>query len=176
MSKEMRNLMNDFHRKSSSINENKKSKKVIKEGIGTALLVLSGVGVIFLIKKIKNFIDKTAKFMPSASLGLFLSKVKAVEEGRENGEIIVKDKGNHKIIGIIIDGKVFDSLTVDVVENEIYRGHAVEPKRSDIIIPMQLPSSANTEDIEEIEEMEELLINDILAIIVKYSEPKSGME
>lgn len=149
-----------------------KPKRKISEGIGTVLLVLTGTGLFYLGRKIKKFIDKTAKYMSSVTLGAFLSKIKSIEDGEQEGKVVVKDKGNYKIIAIIIDEKVFDSMTVDLENDEIYRGHSTEPKRSDKIIPMELPVDADTEDIEEIKMLEEELINGILFVIDKYGKPK----
>ena len=148
------------------INEDK--RKNLNEGIGTALLVLTGAGLFYLGRKLKKFIDKYAKFMTSAQLGLFLSKVMAIENGEENGKIIVKKSGNYTFIGLVIDGKVFDSLTIDMENDSIYHGHNKEPKKSDMIIPRTLPYDADTEDMEEIKQAEAVLVDSILEIISKH--------
>lgn len=148
-------------------------KKPINEGIGTALLVLTGAGVFYLGRKLKKFIDKYGKFISSAQLALFLSKIKAIEDGKEKGKVVVKENGPYTVIGIVIDGQVFDSLTIDVENDRIYSGHNKEPRRSDLIIPRVLPYDADTEDIEEIRQAEEELADEILKIIAKYGKSKN---
>lgn len=152
------------------IKENKRQN--LNEGIGTGLLVLSGIGVLFLARKLKKFIDKYGKFMSLTQLTLFLSKVKAIEEGKEDGKIVVKESGNYKYIAIVVDNEVFDSLTIDVENDTIYRGHSKTPKQSDAIIPRTLPYDADTSDIEEVREAEEELVDVLLNIIVKYGNKK----
>jgi len=155
---------------------NEQSKPIVKEGVGTGILVLTGVGLLYLGRKIKKFIDKTAKFMPSVTLGAFLSKIKSIEDGKVDGKVLVKDKGNYKIIAIIIDGKVFDSLTIDMENDEIFSGHKgldeKGPSQSDRVVPMTMPRDADQGDIEEIKAMEEELVNQILSVIDRYGEPK----
>lgn len=163
------------------INEQRKTKpkRRINEGIGTAVLLLTGAGLFYLGRKIKKFIDRTAKYMPSVSLNAFLSKIKSIEEGKENGEVKVKKKGNYIGIAIIKYDDIFDSITVDMENNEIYRGLGAWGSRglkiSDRIIPMSLPPDADKSDMEFVETMEEELINGIMSVIANYSE-KPGEE
>ena len=173
MSKEMRILMNDFSKKLSSINENTENpKKIIKESI----LGIAAVGALALVVyKIKKFVDKFAKFGPTISLAPFLSKIKSIENEEDSQyKIVVKDNNDYKVIAIVEkNGKVFDSLSVDVVNDEIYRGHDIlkgkKPNISDRIIPMQMPTDANTENMEEINRIEDELVNELLEAIAKYT-------
>lgn len=73
------------------INESKIDKKrSLKEGIGTGILILSGLGVLYLGRKIKKFIDNYGKYFSSVQLGSFLSKIESIESGREDGKVVVK--------------------------------------------------------------------------------------
>ena len=153
-------------------NTSQGKKQKMNEGIGTGLLILGGIGVVYLGRKLKKFIKKYGKYFPMGELSSFLTKIKMIEDGEENGKVVIKDYGNYKSIAIIINGKVFDSLTIDMENETIYRGHSTNPKQSDIIIPRQLPYDADTEDIEEIRQVEDELIDSILSIIVKYGEPQ----
>lgn len=152
------------------IRENKKQN--LNEGIGTTLLVLTGAGVFYLGSKLKKFIDNYGKYFSTAQLSLFLKKIQSIEDGSEEGKVVVKDNGKYKVIGIVIDGKVFDSLTLDMENDYIYSGHKKEPKRSDIIIPRTLPYDANVEDIEKIREIEDSFVDDIITLISKYGKPQ----
>lgn len=152
------------------IKENKKQN--LNEGIGTALLVLTGAGVFYLGRKIKRFVDKYGKYLPSLQLGGFLSKVKSIEDGKEDGKIVVKEEDGYTFIGIVINGKVFDSLTIDLENDSIYSGHSKQPKQSDLIIPKTLPNDADTEMVEELRQAEELLVHGVLEIITKYGKKK----
>ena len=151
----------------------KKHKKLLKEGIGTGILILTGIGVAYLGRKIKNFVDKYAKYLSSVQLISFLSKIKSIEGGEEEGKVVVKEDGNYTFITIVIDGKVFDSLTIDTVNDSIYSGHNKQPKTSDMIIPRQLPYDADTENMEEIKQAEQILVDSILEIIIKYGKKKN---
>jgi hypothetical protein len=148
-------------------------KKPINEGIGTGLLVLTGVGLFYLGRKLKKFIDKYGKYMSSVQLGAFLGKIKSIEDGKEVGKVVVKENGQYTYLAIVIDGQVFDSLTIDVENDTIYSGHKKEPKQSDAILPKVLPYDADTEDIEEIKQAEEVLADEILGLIVKYGKSKN---
>ena len=160
------------------INEENKKQK-LNEGVG-AVLGIAAVGALgFALYKLKKFIDKYAKFGPTISLAPFLSKIKQIEEeGSESKyKVIVKEKDNYKIIAIVEgDGRVFDSLTVDVQNDEIYRNHDVlkdkEPKLSDRVIPMEMPADADRENMDEISQIEDELINGVLMAITKHSKPK----
>jgi hypothetical protein len=150
------------------------NNSIVKEGLGTFFLVLSGIGVIYLARKIKKFIDKVGVFLPSVQLKSFLNKIEEIEISKE-GEIIVKERGNLKIIAIKIDGKVFDSLTVNTDNSEVYMGNSFkkdkdgEPILDNRIVPMVLPKNANTEEVKKIKEIEEDLVTDLLSVISKYS-------
>lgn len=156
------------------IKENKKQK--LNEGIGTVLLVLTGAGIFYLGRKLKKFIDKYGKLTTTFRLGAFLGKLKAIEDGKEDGKIVVKESGNRRILAAVIDGKVFDSITIDLETDEIYSGHKKELNRGDKIFPMELPFDADTKDIDEIRVGEELLIDEILEIIAKYGKPIESPE
>ena len=152
------------------IKENKNQN--LNEGLGTALLVLTGAGVFYLGRKIKKFIDKYAKYLPSVQLSGFLSKIKSIEGGEEEGKVVVKEEDGYTFIAIVIDGKVVDSLTIDTVNDSIYSGHNKQPKTSNMIIPRQLPIDADTENIEELKQVEAVLVDSILEIILKYGKKK----
>ena len=147
-------------------------EKTINEGLGTGLLVLTGIGVLYLGRKIKKFVDKYAKFLPSAGLSLFLSKIKSIEEGKQGGEILVREKGPYTYLLIKIDGEIFDSMTIDMENDEIYSGHKVNPRPQDRIIPMTLPKDSDDQFRKEVEASEELLVNELIQIIARYSEEK----
>jgi hypothetical protein len=153
------------------IKENK--KQPVNEGIGTGLLVLTGVGVLYLGRKLKKFIDNYGKYFSTVQLSLFLSQIKKIEDGGVDAKIVVKEKGKYTYIGIVIDGSLFDALTIDMENDEIYSGNKKEPKLEDRILPRTLPYNANTENIEEIREAEEILVDEILGIIAKYGKSKN---
>jgi len=153
------------------MNEDKKQN--LNEGIGTALLVLTGAGLFYLGRKLKKFIDKYGKYISSVQLGAFLGKIKSIEDGKEEGKVLVKEKGQYTYLAIVVGGQVFDSLTIDVENDTIYSGHRKEPKQSDMILPRVLPYDADTEDIEEIRQAEEDLADEILEIIAKYGKSKN---
>ena len=156
------------------IEENKKQN--LREGIGTGLLVLTGVGVFYLARKLKKFIDKYGKDFASTRLVLLLSKVKAIEDGRSEGEIVVKESDDYIYILIKEGNQVFDSITIDMVNGRIYNGHSKKPKASDMFLPKSLPASADTENMEEIEEAENELVNSILDIVERYGKKKDEEE
>jgi hypothetical protein len=158
------------------IRENKTKNKPVNEGIGTAVLVLTGAGLFYLGRKLKRFIDMYGKYFSSAQLVLFLDKIKRIEDedSEEKGEVRVKEIGQYTYLAIVVDGDIFDSLTIDMESTTIYSGHNKEPKQSDMIIPRVLPSDADTENIEKIKELEEQFVGEILDIIVKYSKPKNS--
>jgi hypothetical protein len=158
------------------IRENKTKNKPVNEGIGTAVLVLTGAGLFYLGRKLKRFIDMYGKYFSSAQLVLFLDKIKRIEDedSEEKGEVRVKEIGQYTYLAIVVDGDIFDSLTIDMESNTIYSGHNKEPKQSDMIIPKVLPYDADTENIEKIKELEEQLVDEILEIIVKYAKPKNS--
>jgi len=153
------------------IKENK--KQPLNEGIGTALLVLTGVGVLYLGRKLKKFIDKYGKFLSSVQLSTFLNKIKSIEDGKEEGKVLVRETEQYTYLAIVINGQVFDSLTIDMKNDEIYSGHKKQPKWDDKILPRTLPYDADTENIEEIREAEEILVDEILGIVAKYGKPKN---
>ena len=149
------------------------NKQNLNEGIGTALLVLTGGGLFYLGRKLKKFIDKYGKYISSVQLGTFLGKIKSIEDGKEEGKVLVKERGGYTYLAIVVDGQVFDSLTIDVENDTIYSGHRKEPKQSDMILPRVLPYDSDTEDIEEIRHAEEVLVDEILEIIAKYGKSKN---
>jgi hypothetical protein len=91
------------------------------------------------------------------------------------GKVVVKENGQYTYLAIVIDGEVFDSLTIDVENDTIYSGHNKEPKQSDAILPRVLPYDADTEDIEEIRQAEEVLADEILGLIIKYGKSKNEL-
>lgn len=150
------------------------SKKTITEGIGTGLLILGGVGLIYLGKKLKNFIETVSPLMPSLRLQPFLNKIKMIESGEIEGNVLVKQKNNYVFLAIFIDHKYFDGITLDIDKNEIYSNvdamKSGEVSGSDKIFPMARLRKMDDDEIEMVDAAEEKLINDILEIIYNYSE------
>jgi len=151
------------------------NKQNLNEGIGTGFLILTGAGVLYLVRKIKKFIDKYGKFVSMARLAPFLAKAKKIADGDEEGEIVVKEKGNMTVVAIRKDGEIFDAFTLDMKHDMVYAGTKAfngNMKRSDIIVPMTLPKDADTEDLDKIKEAEEELVDSLLEIIAKYGKKK----
>jgi hypothetical protein len=44
------------------------NNKTINEGMGTALLILGGMGLAYLVHRLKKFLDKVGRYLPSANL------------------------------------------------------------------------------------------------------------
>ncbi len=100
---------------------------------------------------------------------LFLNDVKKIENG-EDGEIVVKTLGEFKVILVIKDNKVIDSISVDIKNSKVYSGVVSDnsPNWSDILIPVNLPYNTNVKTIDEIRMIEDSLVDDIMNIIVTY--------
>jgi hypothetical protein len=173
--REMRFMMERLESPRMTDTELRSRRKSINEGFGTALLVLTGVGILYLGRKLKTFIDKYGKYLSSVQLGAFLSKIQSIEDGKEEGKVIVKQMERYTYLAIVIGGEVFDSLTIDMENDSIYSGHKKEPKQSDLILPRVLPRDADTKDIEEIKEAEEILVGEILSIITKYGKNENKL-
>ena len=156
------------------IQENKKQN--LNEGIGTGLLVLTGVGALYLVRKLKKFVDKYGKYVPMARITPFLVVAQKITDGEEEGEIVVKEKGNMTVVAIKKDGRVFDAFTLDMKHDMVYTGTKAfngKMKRSDLIVPMTLPKDADTKHLDKIKEAEEELVNSLLEIIAKYGKSKN---
>lgn len=155
------------------IQENKKQN--LNEGIGTAILVLTGVGVLYLVRKLKKFVEKYGKYVPLARITPFLTLAEKIGKGEDEGEIIVKEKGNMIVVAIKRNEKYFDGFTLDMKHDMVYMGTKAfrgKMKRTDLIVPFNLPKNAPDEDAEEIKKAEELLVDSLLEIIAKYGKKK----
>jgi hypothetical protein len=155
------------------------NNKTINEGMGTALLILGGMGLAYLVHRLKKFLDKVGRYLPSANLVGFLNKVKKVESGEIDGEVVVKSKGDYKFIVIAQDKKIIDGLTINMYTGEIFDGikHAwtgKEPSVSDRIVPVELPSAmrGSEEEMETLKRAEEELVDGIMKLLAKYTKPK----
>ena len=156
------------------INENDSQ---INEGIGTVLLILGGVGIAYLVHRLKRFLDKVGRYLPSANLLGFLNTIKKIESGEMEGEVVVK---SNKFIVIAKDKKIVDGMTINMYTGEIFNGlidawSGREPKVSDRIVPIQLPSAmkGNDEEMEVLKRAEEELVDGIMKILAKYTKPKN---
>lgn len=155
------------------IQENKKQN--LNEGLGTGLLILTGVGALYLVRKLKKFVEKYGKYVPMARITPFLATAQKIIDGKDEGEIVVKEKGNMTVVAIKKDGKIFDAFTLDMKHDMVYTGTKAyhgKMKRSNIIVPFNLPKNAPDEDMEEIKKAEELLVDSLLEIIAKYGKKK----
>lgn len=156
------------------IQENKKQN--LNEGLGTGLLVLTGVGALYLVRKLKKFVDRYGKYVPMARITPFLAKAKKIIDGDdEEGEIVVTENKNMTVVAIKKDGKIFDAFTLDMKHDMVYDGTKAffgTLRKSDLIVPMTLPKDADTEHLDEIKEAEEELVNGLLEIIAKYGKKK----
>lgn len=159
------------------INEENKTK--LNEGIGTTLLILGGVGIVYLIHRFKRFLDKVGRYLPSANLIGFLNKIKKIEGGEMDGEVVVKSKDDYKFIAVVKDKKIIDGMTINMYTGEIFNGIADawsgrEPKVSDRIVPLQLPSSVkgNENEMEMLQRAEEELVDGVMKVLAKYTQPK----
>jgi hypothetical protein len=156
------------------------NNKSINEGMGTALLILGGMGLAYLVHRLKKFLDKVGRYLPSANLVGFLNKVKQIENGDIEGEVVVKSKDDYKFIAIVQDKKIIDGLTINMYSGEIFDGikdawYGREPKVSDRIVPVELPSAArgSEEEMEMLKRAEEELVDGIMKLLAKYAKPKN---
>jgi len=177
MKKVIRLTESDLMRLVKRVVKESQPKRKINEGIGTALLVLTGVGVIYLGRQLKKFMNKAAQFLPTASLGMFVKTIEKIENETIEGKVVVEQRDNFITIMIIREGEVFDSLTLDMDNNEIFSGHGVakgkKPDWTDRIVPMTLPKDADDDMVEELEKIQNALVDNILTIVDKYSKPIS---
>ena len=96
------------------------------------------------------------------------------------GEVVVKSKDDYKFIVIAKDKKIVDGMTINMYTGEIFNGlidawSGREPKVSDRIVPIQLPSAmkGNDEEMELLKRAEEELVDGIMKILAKYTKPKN---
>lgn len=141
----------------------------VNEGIiGTTLLTLGGLGVVYLARKVKKFLDAVSIFGPAIRLAPFKKKIENIENSTDGGEVIIKNKdGVYAIIIKDDKGSVVDYLVLDRNENKLYD----DDKMSQVIIPAKLiPKIAKDEEATaEIRKMENELLEDFVKIIEKYS-------
>lgn len=160
----------------------KSFEKHINEGIiGTSLLVLTGIGITYVISKIRKFLSKYGKFLPTMKLSLFLSRIERIEKGQTNGEVIIKEEPS-RVFSIIVyeDGKEFDSITIDRYNDVVYDK---KDSKGNVIIPLQFKKNnsnykilgfdTNDEEVEKVLRIrEKQLIDSLLEVIKKYSVKK----
>jgi hypothetical protein len=147
--------------------------------IGTTLCILGVMGSLYLIKKLKRFLTKFRNYAGVFRLAPFFDAIKAIEDSQSGIEI--KSEVNKKFIGgsVLVDkkddiyvvkimdkyGNEFDSITIDI-KNETVSTEDI------ILIPVEKDSlDKDPKNMERIKKYEEELVNDIINIISKYSEP-----
>jgi hypothetical protein len=133
----------------------------------TTIFLIVLIVILFLLYKFVNFLNTNGKFLPSSLVVLFLNEIKKIENGGE-GTIVLKTFGDFKIISIVKDSKVFDSISVDIKNSKVYSGTVSNnsPNRSDILIPTNVPYNSN--NVDELRLIEDDLVTQIMDIIVKY--------
>jgi hypothetical protein len=130
-------------------------------------LILLGL-FILVIYLIKRFLDKYGKFLSSSLLFMFIKEVREIE--KNGGKVIVRMVGDYHAIILTNDGKIINSISVDIPNNKIYSGivNNNKPNWDSIIYPMRLPINSNMENLDKIHEFEDRLVEEIMQIIVKY--------
>jgi hypothetical protein len=168
----MKNLFNNISEleKNRILEMHSGKKKVIKEGIGTTIFILTVVGIGYLVRKLKKFLDKFGAFIPSTGVITFMSAIKKIEKGEREGEVVVTKNGKYVVIDIIENGESFDSLTIDMYEDMIYSGK--HPNSNNLIIPIEFPDDVSDDDYNKARQIEEDLVKEILEIVARYSEKK----
>ena len=141
------------------------SFKVNEGFIGTTLLVLTGLGVFYIARKIKRFLDKISLILPLVKIAPFKKVIDNINDNtqvlveNENGiyTITIKDENNNE----------FDSLVLDIDKRIVY----LNKEMKEIIIPTPIsPKYKNNEKIvAEVRKLEDNLIEGIIEIINKHS-------
>lgn len=126
------------------------------------LIIVLVVGFFF----IKRFLDKYGIYAPSTLLVMFLKKVKDMEDS-DNGDIVISELGDYKVITLVEDGKVVDAISVDMVDDRIYAGVVKDnkPSRSDLLLPIRLPFGRVDEGLSK---LEDVLVDEVMEILAKY--------
>lgn len=158
----------------------KKFENYVNEGIiGTSLLVLTGIGVTYVISKIRKFLSKYGKFLPTMKLSLFLNRIERIEKGETNGEVVIKENPS-RVFSIIVyeNGEEFDSITIDRYNDIVYDK---KDSKGNVIIPIEFSKSnsnykslfgfeTNDEQVEKVlRETEKELVESLVEVIKKYS-------
>jgi len=161
----------------------KKFETYINESIlGTSLLVLTGIGVTYVISKIRKFLSKYGKFLPTMKLSLFLSRIERIEKGETNGEVVIKENPS-RVFSIIVyeNGEEFDSITIDRYNDVVYDK---KDSKGNVIIPIEFKKGnsnykslfgfdTNDEQVEKVlRQTEKELIESLVELIRKYSVKK----
>lgn len=130
-----------------------------------ALIVL--IVLILLVYFLKRFLDTHGRFLPSSLLVMFLQKVKDIEM-MGNGSVVVRKVGDYDVIILTEDGKIVDTISVDMINNKIYSGVVKDnkPNWGDLLVPTRLPFGYK--GVEELRELEDKLADEVIDVIVKY--------
>ena len=141
-------------------------KEINEEWIGTTLLILSALGIGYLVRKVRKFLSNFSGLLPMTKLVLFINKIEQLEKGEFDGEVIIsEDEPREFSIIINKDGVVFDSITIDRYNDIVYNGTGT--KRSKII-PFAIPKEQKEME-DDIRKGESELIEALVSIIKKYS-------
>lgn len=164
-------MSNSFSKKRHIKDANKKlekrfifeSKEKLYEGLGMTLLILTGLGLFYLTKNIKQFISKFKNSDSYFYLKDFFMDLHLIEKGSVDGKIIIK-KNNHdyKII-IEIEGNEKSSIFVDTLENKIYK----DESKNILILPEESFGDETTD--KQLRLVQNHFIDRIIKIIGEYS-------
>jgi hypothetical protein len=140
----------------------------------TLIFVIILLIILFVIYKFFKFLSTGGLYIPSSLVVSFLNEVKKIESVG-NGEVIVKTMGDFKIIVLMKDSNILDSISVDMKDNKVYSGIVSDnsPNWSDILIPVRLPYNTSEKTVDEIRTIEDSMVDEIIKIIVTY---ESNME
>jgi len=135
----------------------------------TLIFVIVLIVILFLIYKFVNFLTTHGKFIPSSLVILFVDKVKKIQDG-EDGKVIVKTLGDFKVIVIMKDNNIVDSISVDIKNSKVYSGivDSNSPNWSDVLIPVSLPYNSDSKTVDEIRLIEDSLVDEIMQILVSH--------
>lgn len=130
------------------------------------ILLIVFILILFLIKR---FLDKYGIIFPSSLLTMFIKQVKEIEESG-NGRVIIRSIGDYTAIILTKDGKIIDTISVDIGGNKIYSGVVKDnqPNFGNILVPIKFPIGINSTKVDEIRELEDKLVDEIMEIIVRH--------
>lgn len=130
-----------------------------------ALILL--VFFILVIYLIKRFLDEYGVIFPSSLLIMFIRQVKEIED---SGKVIIREVGDYTSIILTKDGKIIDTISVDIKGNKIYSGVVKDnqPNFGNILVPIKLPIGINSKRADEIRELEDKLVDEIMKIIIRH--------
>jgi len=119
------------------------SKTNIKEGFGTVLLILTGLGVYYVRKYIKALKEIAINLSNSTieDVSKFLDIASDIEEGAEEGNILVEKDGNDYIIIVEKNGKEHAVLVFDTETDEAF----IDKGKNKRVIPMTMKNNDKIE-------------------------------